>query len=100
MAGMLAGVECARRRRFHQGGGLANSSRRPGFRLYTTNLEPHMNSATQRTSMSKELYGGKLGDVAREAKERLDEKLRTQKASEIVKRYILKSAQVLFLEIY
>lgn len=43
MAGMLAGVECARRRRFHQSGGSSDSvrafTRRPSFCLYTSNHE-------------------------------------------------------------
>lgn len=48
MAGMLPGVECARRRRFHQSGsngsGYSDStiiSRRSSFCLYTSNNESH-----------------------------------------------------------
>jgi len=55
MAGMLPGVECARRRRFHGGAPPIESSntasvaaaaghvwtRRPSFSLYTTNHESH-----------------------------------------------------------
>ncbi|XP_072979858.1 uncharacterized protein [Typha angustifolia] len=62
MAGMLPGVEFARRRRIHQGG----SSERSPFCLH------------QRSSLSKELHDCTLGSIAREAKERLDEKLRSQ----------------------
>jgi len=38
----------------------------------------------KRSNLSKGLiHGGELGDVAREAKERLDERLRTQRSTEI-----------------
>ncbi|XVE63597.1 hypothetical protein DITRI_Ditri07aG0032600 [Diplodiscus trichospermus] len=85
MAGVLPGVEYARRRRFHPSGGSSDSptaatigsTRRPSFCLYTTNYETH------HSSFSSQAYEDeKLGEVAREAKERLDEKLRSQRKSE------------------
>lgn len=104
MAGMLPGVEAARRRRFHQGGGgggigspsLNSSSggpgftRRPTYCLYATSNETQLISGFS----SSKRYGGdygmmktsqdvKLGQLAREAKERLDERLlRTQRKLE------------------
>ncbi|KAK8520461.1 hypothetical protein V6N12_004399 [Hibiscus sabdariffa] len=85
MAGMLAGVECARRRRLHQSGGSSDSAfaftRRPAFCLYTTNRETQVFS--QRKRILVEAYEDqKLGEVARDAKERLDERLRSQRKSE------------------
>lgn len=95
MAGMLPGVECARRRRFHQsGGGSSDSpsvapgiglSRRSSFCLYTSNHDSHHTSSvsSQQRSISVQAYQDqKLGGVAREAKERLDERLRSQRKSE------------------
>ncbi|KAF8389171.1 hypothetical protein HHK36_025864 [Tetracentron sinense] len=92
MAGMLPGVECARRRRFHQGGGSIDSqtvaehgrTRRPSFCLYISNHETYLNSSSslRRNTMNQTLQDEKLGGVAREAKERLDEKLRTKRKSE------------------
>ncbi|PON35938.1 43kDa postsynaptic protein [Parasponia andersonii] len=86
MAGMLPGVECARRRRFHQSGGSSDSlgappfgrTRRSSFCLYTSNHETNHTSASlmkQRSISSSQMYQDdqKLGLVAREAKERLDE---------------------------
>nr|DAD27319.1 TPA_asm: hypothetical protein HUJ06_028787 [Nelumbo nucifera] len=57
MAGMLPGVECARRRRFHQGGSWAESqgiagntrTRRPSFCLYTSSHETHLVSISSKT---------------------------------------------------
>ncbi|GMN47494.1 hypothetical protein TIFTF001_016671 [Ficus carica] len=63
MAGMLPGVECARRRRFHQSGGSSDcltapaygGTRRPSFCLYTSNNEKthHITS----TSLMRESGG-------------------------------------------
>ncbi|KAG2323093.1 hypothetical protein Bca52824_016306 [Brassica carinata] len=95
MAGMLPGVECARRRRFHGGAppiDLSNTAsvaaatghvwtRRPSFSLYTTNHESHQAyvSFTERNVRYKS-YGvdkdEKLVGAAKEAKDRLDERLR------------------------
>ncbi|RWR75505.1 RING/U-box superfamily protein [Cinnamomum micranthum f. kanehirae] len=88
MAGMLPGVECARRRRFHQGGSTMDSqgsgTRRSSFCLYTSSHESHTgsNNPKQRSFRSQSFQTEKLGDVAREAKERLDERLKTQRKSE------------------
>ncbi|ONK59599.1 uncharacterized protein A4U43_C08F8120 [Asparagus officinalis] len=90
MAGMLPGVESARRRRFHQGGSMnsASGSRRPSFCLYTTGVEPHLNaSSVARSGVSKGFHGGELGEVARGAKERLDGRLRNQLRSTEIKRH-------------
>ncbi|KAL5547679.1 hypothetical protein UlMin_002910 [Ulmus minor] len=93
MAGMLPGVECARRRRFHQSGGSSDSlnvpshgwTRRSSFCLYTSNHETHHSSTSllKQRSISNQAYQDdeKLGAEAREAKERLDERLRTQRKS-------------------
>lgn len=139
---MLPGVECARRRRFHQssgdstGGAAAfSSTRRPSFCLYTSNHETSHSSISslvtlslslslscswiliflcllgfwrlllwfclcfdwieckflflffflqkkKQRSISNQAYEDeKLGGLARQAKERLDERLRTQKKS-------------------
>ncbi|CAK9179461.1 unnamed protein product [Ilex paraguariensis] len=93
MAAMLAGVECARRRRLHQSGAFSDSpttsaahasSRRSSFCLYTTNHEVHRTSfsSMQRITLNQEYLNEKLTEVAREAKERLDERLKAQRKSE------------------
>ncbi|XP_010265712.1 PREDICTED: probable E3 ubiquitin-protein ligase RHY1A [Nelumbo nucifera] len=92
MAGMLPGVECARRRRFHQGGSWAESqgiagntrTRRPSFCLYTSSHETHLVSISSKqiTKSNQNLLDEKLDGVAREAKERLDERLRSQRKPE------------------
>ncbi|CAH8385405.1 unnamed protein product [Eruca vesicaria subsp. sativa] len=97
MAGMLPGVECARRRRFHGGASpldLSNTAsvaaaatgqvwtRRPSFSLYTTSHECHQAYVSfSETNVRNKSYGGddndeKLVGAAKEAKERLDERLR------------------------
>ncbi|KAF3643971.1 putative homeobox protein knotted-1-like 3 [Capsicum annuum] len=85
MAGMLPGVECARRRRFHQSSGCIDSSstssfsstRRSSFCLYTSNHEYPLNSSSskQRGAISQVYQDEKLDEAAREAKQRLDERL-------------------------
>ncbi|KAJ4957540.1 hypothetical protein NE237_024651 [Protea cynaroides] len=103
MAGMLPGVECARRRRFHQGGGWNEShcsssngrrTRRSAFCLYTSNHETHVSaiSSLLRKTPNQSFHDEKLGGVAREAKERLDEKLRSQRKPE-TKRQICKESE-------
>ncbi|KAK1549714.1 hypothetical protein Q3G72_006634 [Acer saccharum] len=88
MAGMLPGVECARRRRFHKSGdspSMANShvsTRRSSFCLYTSNHESHhtsISNSLQRSIINHTYQDEKLGGLAREAKERLDERLGTQR---------------------
>ncbi|XP_019084099.1 PREDICTED: uncharacterized protein LOC104792820 isoform X2 [Camelina sativa] len=99
MAGMLPGVECARRRRFHGGAPPIESlntavaataghvwTRRPSFSLYTTNHESHQAhvSFSERSVRSKS-YGEdndeKLDGAAKEAKQRLNERLRVPRTS-------------------
>ncbi|KAI4335615.1 hypothetical protein L6164_014247 [Bauhinia variegata] len=92
MAGMLPGVECARRRRFHQSGGYYdspamaahNSTRRSSFCLYTSKHESiHFSSSLLQRSILYQAHPDEnLGGAAREAKERLDERLRAQMKSE------------------
>ncbi|KAJ4896993.1 RING/U-box superfamily protein [Raphanus sativus] len=95
MAGMLPGVECARRRRFHGGASpidLSNTvsvaaatgqvwTRRPSFSLYTTSHECHQAYVSfSDRNVSNKSYGDdndeKLFGAAKEAKERLDKRLR------------------------
>ncbi|WCJ30072.1 RING/U-box superfamily protein [Euphorbia peplus] len=88
MAGMLPGVECARRRRFHlSSDNSANaavsggSSRRTSFCLYTSNHEiSHTSSSVSSLRIVKKEYNEneKLEAPARQAKERLDQRLKTQ----------------------
>ncbi|XP_070008039.1 uncharacterized protein [Nicotiana sylvestris] len=89
MAGMLAGVECARRRKFHKNSGLLDSSyntsvfsstRKSFLCLYTSSHEHILSSSfsKERSATSQEYEDEKLGEVAREAKQRLDERLSAQ----------------------
>ncbi|CAL0320160.1 unnamed protein product [Lupinus luteus] len=97
MAGMLPGVESARRRRFHHSGGCLdspsfsphNSTRRSSFCLYAKNHElllPSFSSwilNTQQRSMFKQTNPDEnIVGAAREAKQRLDEKFKQQRKSE------------------
>ncbi|KAG9153423.1 hypothetical protein Leryth_021005 [Lithospermum erythrorhizon] len=93
MAGMLPGVECARRRRIHQSGNrlidsssyvtsttsFGYASRRPSsFCLYVTSRyqSPPLFPMEQINATVRPAdFDEKLDDAAREAKERLDEKL-------------------------
>ncbi|CAL4885789.1 unnamed protein product [Urochloa decumbens] len=94
MAGMLPGVECARRRRLRQGGsssaGAAEApcgTRRPSFCLHTgvhdrAHLLGSSTASKERSSgVCKEMMerACTLDSNAREAKERLDQKLRGQR---------------------
>lgn len=96
MAGMLPGVECARRRRFHQGGsldlqgwGCDRRTRRSSFCHYQSEYihQPQQHSTTRsalqtgRTEQQQQSGDCKLHDAAREARERLDERLRTSSLS-------------------
>uniref|UniRef100_A0A2P2KQF1 RING finger protein 165-like isoform X2 n=1 Tax=Rhizophora mucronata TaxID=61149 RepID=A0A2P2KQF1_RHIMU len=101
MAGMLPGVECARRRRLHLSGDSPAAAthgwtRRPSFCLYTSNHESHHAAASslQRIVLTEAHEDGKLGAKAREAKERLDERLRIQKKSEARRHHISVSPRV------
>ncbi|RLN07059.1 E3 ubiquitin-protein ligase RNF6-like [Panicum miliaceum] len=102
MAGMLPGVECARRRRLRQGGSSSSGAaeappcgtRRPSFCLYAgAHDHAHLGSAAaaskeRSSSVCKEMMARAwtLDTNAREAKERLDQKLRGQRES-MVKRH-------------
>lgn len=59
-----------------------NSQRRPSFCLYATGFESHL-ALNSLPRSSNGFHGGELGNVARVAKERLNEKLRTQRTLEI-----------------
>ncbi|KAL8234967.1 hypothetical protein R6Q59_021067 [Mikania micrantha] len=88
MAGTIPGVECARRRRFHGSTGLTgwsgssftmNSMRNRG--VYDTHFTSTSVSRSSVINQSDE--DGKLGGVARKAKERLDVRLRSHWKPEI-----------------
>ncbi|WOK92143.1 E3 ubiquitin-protein ligase [Canna indica] len=84
MAGMLPGVECARRRRLGSSTDSAAGSRRSSFCLYTTGhdqLQLRRSSSMQRIVSNKEIHDESLGHTAREAKERLDARLRSKRNS-------------------
>ncbi|GAB4828189.1 hypothetical protein Ancab_035106 [Ancistrocladus abbreviatus] len=91
MAGMLPGVESARWRRIRQSNGYPSMidhgyTRRPAFRLYTYSCEANNISASslqERSGLARATQDEKLGRLAREAKERLDAKLRSQRKSEL-----------------
>ncbi|CAN4103618.1 unnamed protein product [Withania somnifera] len=83
MAGMLAGVECARRRKFHTNSVLLDSSsstRRSFLCLYTSSHEHNLTSrySKEMSATSQEYQDDRLGEVAREAKQKLDERLSSQ----------------------
>lgn len=96
MAGMLPGVESARRRRFHGSGGWwsdspaagssgAAASFSSGFfnstrRSSSFGLTP---SYTQRIRTVNNHLDERLGGAAREARERLDERLRAKRKSQV-----------------
>ncbi|OIV97262.1 hypothetical protein TanjilG_10796 [Lupinus angustifolius] len=92
MAGMLPGVESARRRRFHHSGGCLdspslsphNSTRRSSFCLYAKNNESLLPSfsSLQRSMFNQTPPDENIVGAAREAKQRLDEKFKQQKKSE------------------
>ncbi|KAK3026567.1 hypothetical protein RJ639_041153 [Escallonia herrerae] len=102
MAGMLPGVEYARRRRrFHGSGRWSDSpgtagfgsTRRSSFCLYSSNHESYLSSSSCSSLVltmfiftmctSNQAYQDeRLGGIAREAKERLDERLRAPLKSE------------------
>ncbi|CAL9748156.1 unnamed protein product [Musa acuminata subsp. burmannicoides] len=83
MAGMLPGVECARRRRLHHGGSTDSSTgtRRSSYCLHSIGCEAHLTAtgSMQRTISNKEVHEGALGSMARGAKERLDARLRIKR---------------------
>ncbi|KAG8639398.1 hypothetical protein MANES_14G138300v8 [Manihot esculenta] len=94
MNGVLRGVESACRRRFHHSSGdspdgaaaSASGSTRSSFCLYTSNHEiSHLSISSLQRSIGNQAYEddemGGLTRAARQAKERLDERLRTQRNS-------------------
>lgn len=93
MAGMLPGVECARRRRLRQGGAgsgaeAAGGTRRPSFCLYAAGhpaagLGSAGSSGKHRGGVMETIHGWTLDSNAREAKERLDQKLRSKREAAI-----------------
>ncbi|TVU12308.1 hypothetical protein EJB05_45946 [Eragrostis curvula] len=98
MAGMLPGVECARRRRLRQGaasGDAGGGTRRPSFCLYAAGHgggHPAGNGgagnpAKQRSGVMEMIHGWTLDSNAREAKERLDQKLRSKREADVIKRH-------------
>ncbi|RDX60219.1 putative E3 ubiquitin-protein ligase RHY1A [Mucuna pruriens] len=91
MAGMLPGVECARRRRFHRpldsnSTSLPShvSTRRSSFCLYASNHESRLSSSSslQRNILYQAHPDENMIGAAREAKQRLDDKFRSQRMSE------------------
>ncbi|XP_024313859.1 uncharacterized protein LOC100830912 isoform X2 [Brachypodium distachyon] len=97
MAGMLPGVECARRRRMWQGGGGADplapgATRRFSFCLYAAghgHAASAVSSGGKRSGvMEPTMHGWALDSNAREAKQRLDQKLRSSnRADAAIKRH-------------
>lgn len=89
MAGMLPGVESARRRRLHGGSGDQSSAIVSGFgsariRIsHDTHLKPTSFSQRRVVNQSDEDDNYKLGGAAKEAKERLDGRLRGHLKQEI-----------------
>ncbi|CAN6202313.1 unnamed protein product [Urochloa humidicola] len=98
MAGMLPGVECARRRRLQQGGAgagveVGGGTRRPSFCLYAAGHGGHpaagglggagSSSGKQRSGVMEMIHEWTLDSNAREGKERLDQKLRSKKEAAI-----------------
>ncbi|KAL0337593.1 UNVERIFIED_CONTAM: hypothetical protein Scaly_2034400 [Sesamum calycinum] len=90
MAGMLPGVEAARRRRFHNSnpidGAGASTTRPSSFCLYANNYSHQLNISPCSSMERKAGEEEKLDATAREAKKRLDHRLHTCLRSEI-KRY-------------
>ncbi|XP_054807247.1 probable E3 ubiquitin-protein ligase RHY1A [Prosopis cineraria] len=98
MAGMLPGVESARRRRFHQTGPSSDCphfTRRPSLCLYSSNHEfLHFSSSLQqRNVLYQARTDEKLAGAAGEAKERLDERLRSAQKKSLNKRKNIKEKE-------
>ncbi|KAL5224414.1 hypothetical protein ABZP36_011053 [Zizania latifolia] len=98
MAAMVPGVECARRRRLRQGGGAGaeaaagGGARRSSFCLHTAGHGGPPcgggagNHSGKRSIVMELIHGWNLDSNAREAKERLDQKLRNQRET-VIKRH-------------
>uniref|UniRef100_A0A453PX89 Uncharacterized protein n=1 Tax=Aegilops tauschii subsp. strangulata TaxID=200361 RepID=A0A453PX89_AEGTS len=90
MAGMLPGVEFARRRRLRPAPEApCAGARRPALMGVFGHDHAHLGSAgfAKRSGVCEEAWATQLDSIAREAKERLDHKLRSQRES-VVKRYL------------
>lgn len=94
MAGMLPGVEFARRRRLRAVGSsaeapCAGTSRRTSLGLYGAgNGQGHAAAGfPKRSGVCEEMLAMQLDSNAREAKERLDQKLRSQRESVVMRRH-------------
>lgn len=92
MAGMLPGVESARRRRIHGSSGWCDSSSvvgsgfgSPRIRL-SHDTHPTPTSFLQRSMVNQSDEDEKLGGAAREAKERLDGRLRGHLKKDITRK--------------
>ncbi|XP_058727580.1 probable E3 ubiquitin-protein ligase RHY1A [Vicia villosa] len=88
MAGMLPGVESARRRRVHKAGVEPSNNRRSSFCLYSSNSESRLSSSSSMTQQDENLVG-----AAREAKQRLDDKFRSQTVSENTRKKNIKCVE-------
>uniref|UniRef100_M8BPR4 Uncharacterized protein n=1 Tax=Aegilops tauschii TaxID=37682 RepID=M8BPR4_AEGTA len=87
--GMLPGVEFARRRRLRPAPEApCAGARRPALMGVFGHDHAHLGSAgfAKRSGVCEEAWATQLDSIAREAKERLDHKLRSQRES-VVKRY-------------
>ncbi|XP_037453816.1 E3 ubiquitin-protein ligase EL5-like isoform X2 [Triticum dicoccoides] len=92
MAGMLPGVEFARRRRLRPAAAEAPcaGARRPASLGVFGHDHAHLGSAgfaMQRSGVCEEACTTQLDGIAREAKERLDHKLRSQRESVVKRRH-------------
>jgi len=87
---MLPGVECARRRRVRQSSGLSDLpnhgwTRRSSLCLYTSSHETHLISTSpmrEKSMLNQASQDEELEGAAREAKGRLDERLKAPRKSE------------------
>ncbi|KEH38087.1 putative transcription factor C2H2 family [Medicago truncatula] len=103
MAGMLPGVESARRRRVHKCGGFSdspsfsshNTSRRSSFCLYASNHESRISSSSsmQRNILYQSHQDENMVGAARAAKQRLDDKFRSQRVSENIRKKNMKCVE-------
>ena len=91
MAGMLPGVEFARRRRLRPAPEApCAGARRPALMGVFGHDHAHLGSAgfaKQRSGVCEEAWATQLDSIAREAKERLDHKLRSQRESVVKRRH-------------
>ncbi|XP_076918019.1 uncharacterized protein LOC143578271 [Bidens hawaiensis] len=86
MAGTIPGVESARRRRFYGGNGSSDSSFVINSAFGSSRNRSFCDTRFSSTSFSNRNQSDqdvKLGGVARKAKQRLDERLRSHRKSEI-----------------